>query len=111
MTSAAAIATVLSRLDDELVVAANGSLSRETFAAAADRPRTFLIIGSMGLAGAIGLGLALVAPAEGVVVIDGDGNVLMGLGVLPMVAERAPARFLHVVLDNESYASTGGRGP
>jgi thiamine pyrophosphate-dependent acetolactate synthase large subunit-like protein len=108
LTSAGACATVLARLDDELVVAANGHISRDA-CAARDRPGSFYMVGSMGLAGAIGLGLALAQPLRGVVVIDGDGNLLMGLGCLPLVAERAPARFLHVVLDNGSYASTGGQ--
>jgi thiamine pyrophosphate-dependent acetolactate synthase large subunit-like protein len=108
MTRAGAIAAVLARLGDEPVVAANGFLGREAFGAA-DRAENFYMIGSMGLAASIGLGLALVRPERRVVVIDGDGNLLMGLGALPMVAERAPARFLHVVLDNQAYASTGGQ--
>jgi sulfopyruvate decarboxylase subunit beta len=110
LTSSAAISAVFARLDDEdLVVAANGSLSREAWAAAPGRGSTFTMIGSMGLAGAIGLGLAMAVPHRRVVVIDGDGNLLMGLGCLPMVAERAPERFLHLVLDNQAYASTGGQ--
>ncbi len=110
LTSAAAIGAVLGALhDDDLVVSANGSLSREAWATAPGRPTSFTIIGSMGLAAAIGLGLAMAVPERRVVVIDGDGNLLMGLGGLAMVAERAPARFVHVVLDNQSYASTGGQ--
>ena len=108
LTSAGACAIVLARLEDELVVAANGHISRDA-CAARDRPHSFYMVGSMGLAGAIGLGLALTQPRRGVVVIDGDGNLLMGLGCLPLVAERAPPRFLHVVLDNGCYASTGGQ--
>lgn len=108
MTRANAIAAVLARLGDELVVSANGFLSREAFGAA-DRPENFYMIGSMGLAASIGLGLALAQPERRVVVLDGDGNLLMGLGGLPMVAERAAARFLHVVLDNQAYGSTGGQ--
>jgi thiamine pyrophosphate-dependent acetolactate synthase large subunit-like protein len=108
LTSAAACATVVSHLDDELVVSANGHISRDV-CRAGDRPQSFYMIGSMGLAGAIGLGLALAQPQRGVVVIDGDGNLLMGLGCLALIAERAPSRFLHVVLDNGCYASTGGQ--
>jgi sulfopyruvate decarboxylase subunit beta len=108
LTSAIAATTVLSQLDGELVVSANGFLSRAA-CAAGDRPENFYMVGSMGLAGAIGLGLALAQPGRGVVVIDGDGNLLMGLGCLPLIAERAPRRFLHVVLDNGLYASTGGQ--
>ena len=109
LTRARAIDLVLAAVDDDaLVVAANGMPSREA-CAAADRPANFYMIGSMGLAAAIGLGLATARPDRRVVVLDGDGNLLMGLGVLAMVAERAPRRFLHVVLDNRAYGSTGGQ--
>ena len=74
------------------------------------------MIGSMGLASAIGLGVALArgasAPsaAPSTVVFDGDGNLLMNLGILPMVGARAPSRFIHCVFDNEVYGSTGNQG-
>jgi phosphonopyruvate decarboxylase len=103
-----AIATVLKALSDELVVAANGYPSREA-CAAADRSENFYMIGSMGLAAAIGLGVAVARPDRGVVVLDGDGNLLMGLGVLASVATLAPARFVHCVFDNEVYGSTGNQ--
>jgi thiamine pyrophosphate-dependent acetolactate synthase large subunit-like protein len=104
-----AIACVLGRLDETAIaVSANGWISREAFAAA-DRPLTFYMIGSMGLAAGIGLGLALTQPERQVAVLDGDGNVLMALGTLAMVAERRPANLLHVVLDNEVYGSTGAQ--
>lgn len=67
------------------------------------------MLGSMGLASSIGLGLALARPERRVVVFDGDGNLLMTLGTLAMVAERRPANFLHIVFDNEVYGSTGGQ--
>ena len=108
LSRARAIDTVLSLLDDELVVTANGMPAREAHAAA-DRPETFFMIGSMGLAASIGLGLAMARPERRVVVLDAVGNLLMGLGVLAMVAERAPRRFLHVVLDNGAYETTGGQ--
>ena len=65
------------------------------------------MIGSMGLASAIGLGVALSRPAPATVIFDGDGNLLMNLGILPMVGARAPRRFVHCVFDNEVYGSTG----
>jgi sulfopyruvate decarboxylase subunit beta len=108
LTRACAIDIVLSWLDDELVVSVHGFPSHETLAAM-DRPENFYMIDSMGLAGAIGLGMALARPERHVVVIDGDSNVLMGLDALPMIAQRAPAHFLHVVLDNQPHASTGGK--
>ena len=91
-----------------LVVACNGMIGRELFTCR-DSPRQFYMIGSMGLASSIGLGLAMARPERTVVVIDGDGNVLMGMGALASVAAAAPRNFLHVVLDNESHASTGGQ--
>jgi thiamine pyrophosphate-dependent acetolactate synthase large subunit-like protein len=67
------------------------------------------MIGSMGLAPAIGLGLALARPARRVVVFDGDGNLLMNLGILAMIAAQRPANLLHLVFDNEVYGSTGNQ--
>jgi len=61
------------------------------------------------LASAIGLGLALTRTDHATVVFDGDGNLLMNFGILAMVAERAPRRFIHVVFDNEVYGSTGNQ--
>lgn len=103
-----AVATVASLLDDQLVVTANGHIGREV-QAAGDRAENFYMVGSMGLASTIGLGMALSRPDKRVVIFDGDGNVLMGLGHLAMVAERAPKNFCHLVFDNASYASTGGQ--
>lgn len=103
-----AVATVASLLDDQLVVTANGHIAREV-QAGGDRPENFYMVGSMGLASTIGLGMALGRPDRRVVIFDGDGNVLMGLGHLAMVAERAPINVCHLVFDNGSYASTGGQ--
>src|SRR5260370_34190498 len=67
------------------------------------------MMGSMGLASAIGLGVALTRPARSTVVFDGDGNLLMNLGILPMVGSNAPRGFVHIVFDNEVYGSTGNQ--
>lgn len=103
-----AIAAVLARVDDALVVTANGWISREA-CALHDRHENFYMLGSMGLASSIGLGLALTNPERRVIVLDGDGNLLMALGALAMIAEQHPPNFVHVVLDNEIYGSTGGQ--
>ena len=108
MRRSQAITAVIGKLGRDLVVAANGWISRET-CAARDRAENFYMLGSMGLASAIGLGLALTQPERRVVVFDGDGNLLMAMGTLAMVAERRPANFLHIVFDNEVYGSTGGQ--
>jgi phosphonopyruvate decarboxylase len=103
-----AIAVAIKELGDEPVIHANGYVCRESFATD-DRPQNFYMIGSMGLASAIGLGLALVRPARPCVVFDGDGNLLMSLGTLAMVGSLGPRSFIHVVFDNEVYGSTGGQ--
>jgi thiamine pyrophosphate-dependent acetolactate synthase large subunit-like protein len=106
MRRADAVRIVMDALGDELCVVCNGMIGREAFTAK-DRESSFYMIGSMGLALSIGLGLALARPEKKVVVLDGDGNVLMGMGVLASVAHAAPANLHHVVLDNEAHASTG----
>jgi thiamine pyrophosphate-dependent acetolactate synthase large subunit-like protein len=63
----------------------------------------------MGLASAIGLGLALTDRRAPTVVLDGDGNLLMNLGILPLAAALRPPGFVHVVFDNEVYGSTGSQ--
>jgi phosphonopyruvate decarboxylase len=103
-----AIAVAIKELSDEPVIHANGYVCRESFATD-DRPQNFYMIGSMGLASAIGLGLALVRPARPCVVFDGDGNLLMSLGTLAMVGSLGPRSFIHLVFDNEVYGSTGGQ--
>ncbi|HSY51645.1 MAG TPA: thiamine pyrophosphate-dependent enzyme [Thermoanaerobaculia bacterium] len=108
MRRSQAIAAVLARLRDEMVVTANGWISREA-CAAADREANFYMLGSMGLAAPIALGLALTQPARRAVVFDGDGNLLMTLGTLAMIGDLHPPNFLHIVFDNEVYGSTGGQ--
>jgi len=105
---ARAIGAILDLLTDQPVIICNGFPSREAFKLA-DRPTHFYMIGSMGVAPAIGLGVALSKPAKKVVVLDGDGNVLMGMGTLATVGALKPKNFLHIVLDNEVYGSTGNQ--
>ncbi len=108
LTLREAATAILAGLDDAVVVMANGYISRAGFGLG-DRPGHFYMIGSMGLASSIGLGIALAQPRRRVVVLDGDGNVLMNLGGLATVAAQRPPNFYHVVLDNEAYASTGNQ--
>jgi len=95
-------------LGPEPIVHANGYICRESFAVG-DRPQNFYMIGSMGLASAIGLGLSLARPERATVVFDGDGNLLMNFGILAMVGGLGPRRLVHVVFDNEVYGSTGNQ--
>ena len=103
-----ALAAARKPLGREPVLHANGYICRESFSLG-DRPENFYMIGSMGLASAIGLGLTLAREETATVVFDGDGNLLMNLGILPLVAARAPRRLVHVVFDNEVYGSTGNQ--
>jgi thiamine pyrophosphate-dependent acetolactate synthase large subunit-like protein len=107
VTRADAVARVAAAVGaDALIVACNGMIGRELFTQA-DAPTRFYMIGSMGLASSIGLGLALVRPARTVVVFDGDGNVLMNLGTVASIAAERPQNFHHVVFDNAAHGSTG----
>lgn len=106
MTTREALAQLIPQLTDEVVIHTTGYLCRDS-CAVQDRPGNFYMIGSMGLASAIGLGIAVTRPSRRVVVFDGDGALLMGLGTLAMAAAMRPANFYHLVFDNEAYASTG----
>ena len=105
---ARAIAAILELLTDQPVVICNGFPSREVYSIA-DRSTHFYMIGSMGVAAAIGLGVALNKPNKKVIVLDGDGNVLMGMGSLATIGALRPKNLIHVVLDNEVYGSTGNQ--
>jgi sulfopyruvate decarboxylase subunit beta len=93
---------------DDLVICCNGMIGRELYTVS-DRPQTFYMIGSMGLGLSIGLGLAISRPKRRIVVLDGDGNVLMGMNALASIGSERPANLIHVVLDNHAHASTGGQ--
>jgi thiamine pyrophosphate-dependent acetolactate synthase large subunit-like protein len=108
MTDRDVFHALLNHLSDEALIVANGYLSRQAFACR-DRQMTFYMLGSMGLASSIGLGVALSRPERRVVVVDGDGNLLMSLGALAMIGNSQPSNLVHLLLDNEMYASTGGQ--
>lgn len=91
-----------------LLVCNIGYPSRELFSVR-DRPENFYMLGSMGLASSIGLGLALAQPKRKVIALDGDGSVLMNLGTLATIAHYAPENYLLVILDNCCYGSTGSQ--
>jgi phosphonopyruvate decarboxylase len=73
------------------------------------RPQHFRLLGAMGAAASIGLGIAIGAPDRRVWVIDGDGSLLMQLAVVSAVADAAPANLVHVVVDNGVYAVSGAQ--
>ena len=90
------------------IVSANGFISRDLFEVN-DKESNFYMIGSMGLASSIGLGIALKNPKKHVFVFDGDGNILMNLGSLVTIGSLRPKNLIHVVFDNNSHESTGGQ--
>jgi thiamine pyrophosphate-dependent acetolactate synthase large subunit-like protein len=102
---------VSSLLSERKGAIAIGGLGASTYdiAAAGDHDRNFYLWGAMGGAVMIGLGLALAQPELPVVVITGDGEMLMGLGSLATVGLQKPGNLTIVVLDNEAYGETGGQ--
>jgi len=93
---------------DDRIISANGFISRDLFSISDTRP-AFYMIGSMGLASSIGLGIALKDPGRKVFVFDGDGNILMNLGSLTTVGSLKPKNLIHVVFDNSVHESTGSQ--
>jgi len=104
-----AIAIALEHIEfDDRIISANGFISRDLFSISDTRP-AFYMIGSMGLASSIGLGIALKDPGRKVFVFDGDGNILMNLGSLTTVGSLKPKNLIHVVFDNSVHESTGSQ--
>jgi thiamine pyrophosphate-dependent acetolactate synthase large subunit-like protein len=101
-----AVASLLGRRDGLLVVAGLGAPAWDC-TAAGDHPLTFPLWGAMGSACMIGLGLALAQPKRRVLVVTGDGEMLMGLGSLATIGAQRPGNLAVVVLDNERYGETG----
>ena len=107
-TRYAALERLLGEIPDAAaVIATTGKCGRELFTLA-DRPQHLYLVGSMGCASGLGLGLAL-NTARPVVVLDGDGAALMKMGTLATIGAYAPPNLVHVVLDNASHDSTGGQ--
>ena len=98
----------MENIDEELIICNIGFPSRELYEIS-DRSKNFYMIGSMGLASSIGLGLALSRPHEDVVVIDGDGSLLMNMGSLVTVFAANPSNLTWIVIDNGAYGSTGNQ--
>ena len=96
------------RPDNLLVVTGLGSSTWDV-TAAGDDPRNFCFIGAMGQAAPFALGLAIAQPDQRVLLITGDGELLMGLGSLATIANQAPANLCVVVQDNGAYVETGGQ--
>lgn len=107
MERSAALAAIYPRLAECVVVTIMGAVSVE-LAALGHRPNFFYLQHAMGLASSLGLGIALVRPELPVVVLDGDGSVLMNLGTYTTMARYRPRNLVHITFDNEAYLSVGG---
>ena len=102
-----AIQAIYAELERSVVVTIMGAVAAE-LQSIGHRPNFFYLQHAMGLASSVGLGIAISRPELPVVVLDGDGSVLMNLGGLTTLARYRPRNLVHVVFDNESLLSVGG---
>ncbi len=94
---------------DAAIIGTTGKIGRELYSIG-DRSNQLYVVGSMGCASGIGLGVHLGSGRrQPVVVLDGDGAALMKMGTLATIGYYAPSRFVHVIIDNEAHESTGGQ--
>jgi phosphonopyruvate decarboxylase len=93
---------------NDAVIATTGYTGRALYALG-DRPNQLYMVGSMGCASSLGLGLAVSQPQRRVIVIDGDGAALMRLGAMATIGYERPPNLIHILLDNEMHESTGGQ--
>jgi len=103
-----AIDISVSQIGNKPIISANGFISRDLFNSF-EKPTNFYMIGSMGLASSIGLGVALKNPKKKIFVFDGDGNILMNFGSLATTSALQPKNLVHIIFDNSSHESTGGQ--
>jgi sulfopyruvate decarboxylase subunit beta len=107
MLRADALKAIYPELEQRIVVTIMGAVAAELYTLG-HRHNFFYLEHSMGLASSMGLGIALVMPEHKVIVLDGDGSLLMNLGTLSTMARYKPHNLLHIVFDNESLLSVGG---
>ena len=107
MLRADALRMVYPELEQSIVVTIMGAVAVELYTLG-HRHNFFYLEHAMGLASSMGLGIALSIPEHKVIVIDGDGSLLMNLGTLSTMARYKPGNLLHIVFDNESLLSVGG---
>jgi thiamine pyrophosphate-dependent acetolactate synthase large subunit-like protein len=100
---------LVEQLSDEPIIASCGNPKFDLFTAAESRKANFYMWNSMGMASSIGLGLAMARPDKKVIVLDGDGAILMNSNSLTTAASKAPANLVHIIWDNAQYQITGGQ--
>ena len=108
MDRADVMRAVAERAGDALIIANLGSNAYDLYTHG-HRPGNLYMRGAMGLTGSVGLGLAMARPDRRVIVVDGDGSLLMNLGQLATTAAEAPANLVHIVLVNGLWQETGGQ--
>jgi sulfopyruvate decarboxylase subunit beta len=101
------LSAIYPELEKCLVITIMGAVAAE-LQSLGHRPNFFYLQHAMGLASSTGLGLALCKPNHKIVVLDGDGSLLMNLGSLSTMARYSPKNLVHIVFDNESLLSVGG---
>src|SRR5881227_2810699 len=102
-----ALKTIYPELEARIVVTIMGAVAAELYQLG-HRHNFFYLEHAMGLASSMGLGIALALPEQKVIVLDGDGSLLMNLGTLSTMARYKPGNLLHIVFDNQSLLSVGG---
>ncbi|GLV53554.1 sulfopyruvate decarboxylase subunit beta [Dictyobacter sp. S3.2.2.5] len=107
MLRADALKAIYPDIQDHIVVTIMGAVAAELYSLG-HRHNFFYLQHAMGLASSMGLGIALAMPRHKVIVMDGDGSLLMNLGSLSTMARYRPGNLLHIVFDNESLLSVGG---
>jgi len=103
-----AIEIAAKKIGNQPIIAANGFISRDLYEKS-DKDSNFYMIGSMGLASSIGLGVAMRNPKKRIFIFDGDGNILMNIGSLATIGSIKPRNLVHIIFDNSSHESTGGQ--
>lgn len=103
-----AVELIAQEIGNQPIISANGFMSRDLYETN-EKESNFYMIGSMGLASSIGLGVALKNPGKKIHVFDGDGNILMNLGSLVTIGSLKPKNFIHIIFDNKAHESTGGQ--
>lgn len=103
-----AMEILIKGIGEKPIISANGYISRDLFNVK-DKKTNFYMIGSMGLASSIALGVALKNTKKTIFVFDGDGNILMNLGSLVTIGSLQPKNLVHIIFDNSSHESTGGQ--